>query len=79
MLISDFVRYLSNIVFDGRLQTRDTSSQCDEGNSIDGILQVDEAAQMTGDITNNSSAHPDHADGNDEGWVTIGNSFWERS
>ena len=55
-------------------QTRDTSSQCHEGNSIDRILQVDEAAQMTGDITNNSSTDSNHGDGNDEAGVAIRNA-----
>ena len=65
------------------LQTRNTSAQCHKGNSIDRILKEDEAAQMTGDITNDSSTDSNHGDGNDEAGVAIGNSWqnsrWERN
>ena len=57
------------------LQTRNTSSQCYKGNGIDGVLQEDEAAQVTCHITNDSSTDADHGDGNDEAEVAIGNAW----
>ena len=53
------------------VQTRHTSSQCNKCNGIDGILQEDEAAQVTRHITNNCRAGTNHGDGDDEAWVAI--------
>ena len=63
--------------------TRDRSAKSHKGNGIDGVLQEDEAAQVTCHITNDSSTDADHGDGNDEAGVAIGNAWhdskWDKN
>ena len=44
------------------LGTRNRSSKSNKGDGIDTILEVDEAAEMAGDITDDGSAGADEAD-----------------
>jgi hypothetical protein len=53
------------------LQTRDTSSQQNEGDSIDEVLKEYKEAKMTSNIANNSCAEADHGNGNNKAIVTI--------
>ena len=52
-----------------RLQTGYTGSQGHKSNSVDRVLEEDEAAQVAGNIADECSAECDHADGQDEGAV----------
>mgnify|MGYP007015609546 CR=1 FL=1 len=58
----------------GWFYTRNRGSEGDESNSVDGILQVDEAAQVTGDITDNSGTGTNEDQRNNEAGVSIANS-----
>ena len=55
--------------------TGNRGSESDESNSVDGILQVDEAAQVTSDITDNSGTGTNEDQRNEEAGVSIGNSY----
>ena len=55
--------------------TRYTSAESDEGNSIDTIFKVDEAAEMASNITNNCSTQANKCDGDDKCWVSVENSW----
>ena len=54
--------------------TRYAGAEGDEGNSIDTIFKVDEAAEMASDITNNCSTQSNKCDGDDKSWVSVENS-----
>ena len=43
--------------------TGNRSSKGHESNGVDGIFEVDEASEMAGDITNDSSTNTDHGNG----------------
>ena len=62
--------FLSNICE----YTGNGCAESHEGNGIDGILKENEAAQVTGNVTDNSSANTNHGNGNDEARVTVGNA-----
>ena len=53
--------------------TRHASSQSHEGNGVDTILEVNEAAEMAGNVTNDRGAQTHRGDGYHEGGITIGN------
>jgi hypothetical protein len=53
------------------LYTRNTGPQCNEGDSVDTVFKIDEASEMTSDITDNSSTGADEENGNDKSWVSI--------
>ena len=57
-----------------RFHTRNGGSEGDESNSVDGILQVDEAAQVTSDITDNSGTGTNEDQRNEEAGVAVANS-----
>ena len=61
------------------LQTRNTSSQCYKGNGIDGVLEEDEAAQVTCHITDHSCTDTNHRNGDDEARVAIHQSCFVSS
>lgn len=71
-------RGISGLVLNGSDFTgkgvRNRGSEGDESNSVDGILQVDEAAQVTGDITDNSGTGTNEDQRNNEAGVSIANS-----
>lgn len=49
--------------------TRYTGSQCDKGNSIDSVFEIDKAAQVSGHISDDGGTQTDEDDGNNECWV----------
>ena len=55
------------------LWTGNAGSKSDEGNRVHSVLEVDEAAKMSGDISDDGGAGADHEDGNDKGGVPIVN------
>ena len=55
-------------------RTGHRGSQSDKGNSIDGVLKVDEATEMAGNVTNDGGTDTDHGNRDDEARVTVGNS-----
>lgn len=55
------------------LRTGNAGSQSDEGNRVHSVLEVDEAAEMSGDISDDGGAAADRKDGNDKGGVPIVN------
>jgi len=71
-------RVVGSLVLDGSHFTgesvRNRCAESHEGNGIDGILKENEAAQVTGNVTDNSSANTNHGNGNDEARVTVGNA-----
>ncbi len=54
--------------------TRYASAERHEGDGIDRVLKVDEAAQVTGHIADDGGTDADHADGDHEARVAVGNS-----
>ena len=48
-------------------------AQGDKADGIDTILEVNEAAQMAGDISDHGSDQSDGGNGNDEGGVSVEN------
>ena len=54
--------------------TRYAGAEGDEGNSIDTIFKVDEAAEMAGNITNDCRTQSNKCDGDDKSWVSVENS-----
>ena len=58
----------------GKSCTRYASAQSDEGDSIDTIFKVDEAAEMASNITNNCRTQSNKCDGDDKSWVSVENS-----
>ena len=59
------------------LSTRNAGSQSNEGDRVDAVLEVDEAAEMAGNVADHGGAGADHEDGNDKGGVAIVNG-WEK-
>ena len=59
------------------LRTGNAGSERDEGNRVHSVLEVDEAAKVSGDISDDGGAGADHEDGNDKGGVAIVNG-WEK-
>ena len=55
--------------------TRDTGAQGDKCDSIDAVFEVDEATEVAGNISDDSSAGADEGDRNDKCNVTIGHSW----
>ena len=53
------------------LGTRHTGPKGNKCNSIDAIFEVDKAAKMTSDISDDGGAGTNHEDGNDKGGVPI--------
>ena len=53
------------------LRTGNAGSKSDKGNRVHSVLEVDEAAEMSSDISNDGGAGTDHEDGNDKGGVPI--------
>ena len=56
------------------VSTRNRGAKSNKSNGIDGVLKENEAAQVTGNVTDNSSANTNHGNGNDEARVTVGNA-----
>ena len=59
------------------LRTGNTGSERDKGNRVHSVLEVDEAAKMSGDIADDGGAGADREDGNDKGGVAI-TKGWEK-
>ncbi len=51
--------------------TRYAGPQGDECNGIDRVLEIDEAAEVTGDVADDGCAHSDHSNGDDEAGVAV--------
>ena len=56
--------------FSKALGTRHAGSESNECNRIDAVFEIDEAAKMAGDISDDGSVGADESDRNDKGWVT---------
>ena len=56
-----------------RRQTRHAGSQGDEGDGIHAVLEIDEASEMTGDVTDDSSVATDEENGYHKSWITLVN------
>ena len=52
--------------------TRSERHKCD---GIDGVLEEDEASEMTSHIPNHGRVQTNHEDGGDKGWIPIHQSF----
>ena len=52
--------------------TRYTGSESNKCNGVDTVLEIDEAAKMTGNITNDGSAAANEKNGNDKCRVSLG-------
>merc|ERR1712123_133242 len=52
---------------------RYTGSQSDEGNGVNTILKIDEATEMSSDVTNNGSTTTNECDRNHKSWVSLVN------
>ena len=61
------------------LSTRNAGSQSNEGDRVDAVLEVDEAAEMAGNVADHGGAGADHEDGNDKGGVSIVNGWEEKA
>jgi hypothetical protein len=60
--------------------TRHTGSQGDKCNRIDAVFEVDEAAEMSSNISNDGSTGPDEYERYDESDIAIGHSCgWDES
>ena len=55
------------------LQTRNWGAQSHKGNGVDTILEVNEAAEMAGNVTNDSRTQAHRGDGAHEGGIAIEN------
>ena len=55
------------------LQTRNWGAQSHKGNGVDTILEVNEASEMAGNVTNDSRTQTHRGDGDHEGGITIEN------
>ena len=51
--------------------TRNTSSQGNESNGIDGVLEIDEAPEVTSNISDDCCAHANHGNGDDETGISV--------
>jgi len=59
---------------------RNRGAKSNKSNGIDGVLKENEAAQVSGDVTNDSRAHTDHGNGNHEAGVAVANACrWNES
>ena len=55
--------------------TRNWSAESYKRDSINRILQEDEAAEMASNVADDSGAHANHEDGDDEGDVPVVEAF----
>lgn len=55
------------------LNTRYTGSQCYKRDCVDTVLKIDEAAEVTSHVTDNSSTESDEDDGKYESGITVVN------
>ena len=64
--------YLSFKLVSETLATRHAGSKGNKCNGINAVFEVDEAAKVAGDISNDSSAGTDHEDWNNKSGIPIG-------
>ena len=57
--------------------TRNASSKGNKCNGIDAVFEIDEAAEMSSDISNDGSTGPDEYERYDESDIAIGHSCKE--
>ena len=55
--------------------TRYAGAEGHEGDGVDAVLEVNEAAEMAGHVSDDSGTHAHSSDGDHEGGITIGNTF----
>ena len=55
--------------------TRDWGAKSHKGDGIDTVPQVDEAAKMAGNVTNNSGTKSNGSDSHHKGGVALANSY----
>jgi len=63
----------------GRFRGKSVRNRSPEGyksDSVDGVLEVDETSEMTGDITNDSRAGTDEDDGDDKRDIPVVETCW---
>jgi len=65
-------RFLSIKLVCETLGTRHAGSKGNKCNGIDAIFEVDEAAKMASDISDDCSTGADHEDRNNKSWISIG-------
>ena len=53
----------------GRDPTGHRGAESDKGDGVDTVLEVDEAAEVSGHVTDDGSAHANSGDGHHEGGV----------
>ena len=58
-----------------QILTRHGGSQGDEGDGVDAVLEVNEAAEMAGNVSDDSGTHAHSSDGDHEGGISISNTF----
>ena len=59
------------------LRTGNAGSESDEGDRVDSVLEVYEAAQVAGNVSDHRGASSDSEDGNDKGGIPIVNGYGE--
>ena len=55
--------------------TRYASSEGHKGDGVDAVLEVNEAAEMAGHVSDDSGTYAHRGNGDHEGGITIGNTF----
>ena len=55
--------------------TRNTGSQGNKCDGIDSVFEIDEAAEMRGNVSNDGSTGPDEYQRNDESNIAIGHCW----
>ena len=67
-------RFLSIMLVCETLATRHAGSKGNKCDGIDSIFEVDKAAKMAGDISDDGSTGADHKDRDYKSWIPIGQS-----
>ena len=57
-----------------QILTRHGGSQGDEGDGVDAVLEIDEATEMSSNVSDDSGTETNGGDGDDEGGISVGNS-----
>ena len=58
-----------------QILTRHGGSKSDKGNGVDTILEVNEATEMSSNVSNDGSTDTDSGDGDDKGGVSVEDSY----
>ena len=55
--------------------TRYAGAEGHEGDGVDAVLEVNEAPEMAGNVSDDGCAEPDSGDGDHEGGISVGNAW----